>query len=121
LRGFFHGGPMAHCGFQNPSKPLRFKSALTGRFAGMGKAINIEALPTNLGVKSSNLFGAPVFSNFARHSHGVTDTFHDGAVDAYNKRAPLPFAGFESLPFDFRVCENRRHSLRTVSFTMGSA
>ena len=57
LRGFFHGGPMAHCGLQNPSKPLRFKSALTGRFAGEGKAVNIEALPTNLRVRSSNLFG----------------------------------------------------------------
>jgi hypothetical protein len=95
---------MEHCGLQKPRKPLRFKSALTGRFAGKGKAINIEAPPMNLGVKSSNLFGAPVFSNFARHSHGVTDTFHDEAADAYNKRTRLPFAGFESLPFDFRVC-----------------
>ena len=57
LRGFFHGGPMAHCGLQNPSKPLRFKSALTGRFAGEGKAINIESPAYEFGVRSSNLFG----------------------------------------------------------------
>jgi hypothetical protein len=49
--------PMAHCGLQNPSKPLRFIAAMFGRFARKGKTINIEAPSTNLGVRSSNLFG----------------------------------------------------------------
>jgi hypothetical protein len=48
---------MAHCGLQNPSKPLRFIAAMFGRFARKGKTINIEAPSTNLGVRSSNLFG----------------------------------------------------------------
>jgi hypothetical protein len=46
-----------HSGLQKPRKPLRFIDARNGRFARKGKAINIKASPTNLGVRSSNLFG----------------------------------------------------------------
>ena len=54
LRGFFHGGPMAHCGLQNPRKPLSFIRARNGWFAKRGPAINTEVPPTSLGVRSSN-------------------------------------------------------------------
>jgi hypothetical protein len=40
-----------------PCKPLRFKGAINGRFARKGKATRREGPPTNLGVRSSNLFG----------------------------------------------------------------
>jgi hypothetical protein len=44
-------------GLQKPRKPLGFKSAIAGQFAGKGKTIRREGPPTNLGVRSSNLFG----------------------------------------------------------------
>jgi hypothetical protein len=48
---------MAHCGLQNPSKPLTFIAAMIGRFARKCKAAKPGQPPTNLGGRSSNLFG----------------------------------------------------------------
>jgi hypothetical protein len=51
------GGDASVSGLQKQRKPLRFKGAITGRFARKGKAIRSAGPPTNLGVRSSNLFG----------------------------------------------------------------
>jgi hypothetical protein len=44
-------------GLQLPRKPLGFKGRINGRFARKGRAVRPEGPPTNLGVRSSNLFG----------------------------------------------------------------
>ena len=50
-------------GLQKPRKPLRFISARNGQFAKICRAANANGLPTNLGVRSSNLFGRVIASN----------------------------------------------------------
>jgi hypothetical protein len=45
---------MPHSGLQLPRKPLRFKGAITSRFAKIGNNISAKGPPTNLGIGSSN-------------------------------------------------------------------
>jgi hypothetical protein len=62
-RKFVGSSPASSCGrtisfgLQLARKPVRFKKAIRGRFARNLKAISGEGPPTNLGVRSSHLFG----------------------------------------------------------------
>jgi hypothetical protein len=44
---------------------------------------------TNLGVRSSNLFGRASFQHYPCESHGIHTASHDGTASAYHGRMPF--------------------------------